>query len=495
MAVLDQPKVDQIKQLLKWHPRGMMISDLSSRLKINRNLTAKYLDLLLISGQVEFRTIGPAKLYFLSHRVPISAMLEFSSDMVIVLDNMKKILQVNEQFLRVFNVSREKLLGKHIHEVDNPFIQSLPVKYSPEDLRANPGNVTNLISLMPGGPHHFRLKQIPTLFEDGSQGITLVIEDITQQVQFQELLSTSEAMYRSIIEDQTEFITRFLPDRTMIFTNRAYSNYVGKDPETLSGSPFLPTLLDEDRAVVERAILSLHKDQPVTTFECRIVDSLGNTCWNQWTARALFNESHIHVIQATGRDITREKEHVEIERQYIRNMEFLTRTAMDFVDMGDHEDIYHYIASRVYGLVPHSLVGINSYDPTTQTLTMRCVKADSGELEYISKEMKTNIVGLVFPLDLHHDVQYALSMKNLVRGPDLYNLFFKIVPEDICKRVAEHLNFGVCYVMGFSRRGKVFGNIGIQLKKGMELQNKKIIEAFISQSSVALLRRHIRETV
>ena len=60
---------------------------------------ARYLDMLLISGQVEMQVIGAAKVYFLSHRVPISAMLEFSSDYVIVLDTEQRIIQVNEKVL------------------------------------------------------------------------------------------------------------------------------------------------------------------------------------------------------------------------------------------------------------------------------------------------------------------------------------------------------------------------------------------------------------
>jgi len=63
----------------------MTISDLATKMDTNRNLVAKYLDLLLISGQVEMEVVGAAKVYFLSHRVPMSSVLEFSSDMVIVL--------------------------------------------------------------------------------------------------------------------------------------------------------------------------------------------------------------------------------------------------------------------------------------------------------------------------------------------------------------------------------------------------------------------------
>ena len=80
---------------------------------------------------------------------------------------------------------------------------------------------------------YFRLKQLPTAFEDGDQGITLIIEDITPQITYRKMLEINEAKYRGIVEDQTEFITRFLPDGTLIFINDAYARYLGKDKEVL----------------------------------------------------------------------------------------------------------------------------------------------------------------------------------------------------------------------------------------------------------------------
>ena len=77
MGYLDQEKITRIKQVLKWRPRGMTISDLSSHLKLNRNMVAKYLEILLISGQVEMEEIGPAKVYFLTQGCPSQLCLNF----------------------------------------------------------------------------------------------------------------------------------------------------------------------------------------------------------------------------------------------------------------------------------------------------------------------------------------------------------------------------------------------------------------------------------
>jgi PAS domain-containing protein len=125
MPVLDTEKVDRLKQILKWHPRGVTISDLAAKMDMNRNLVAKYLDMLLISGQVDMEVVGAAKVYFLSRRVPISSMLEFSSDMVIVLDSEQKIVQVNDPLLRILREKKDALVGRHIRDIDNPFFRAL----------------------------------------------------------------------------------------------------------------------------------------------------------------------------------------------------------------------------------------------------------------------------------------------------------------------------------------------------------------------------------
>ena len=93
---------------------------------MNRNLVAKYLDMLLISGQVEMKVTGTAKVYYPSSRVPVSAMLEFSSDFVIMLNEWQTIIYINDPVLKLLDEKREMLVGRNTREIDNPFIRCLP---------------------------------------------------------------------------------------------------------------------------------------------------------------------------------------------------------------------------------------------------------------------------------------------------------------------------------------------------------------------------------
>ena len=184
--ILEQEKIARIKNLLKFKPKGMSISDISHSLKMNRNSVAKYLDLLLISGQVEMRSYGTAKIYFLSQRVPLSAMLSFSSDLVIIVDSDFRIIQVNENFLQAFTMTRENLIGTPLPDVPLPFIRELPledaIKESPDKTEIS----LNIRYERPATPDSalmeifYRVKLVPTVFEEGTHGITIILENVTE---------------------------------------------------------------------------------------------------------------------------------------------------------------------------------------------------------------------------------------------------------------------------------------------------------------------------
>jgi PAS domain S-box-containing protein len=306
--ILDQEKITRIKKLLKTKPKGLTISDISHNLKINRNSVAKYLEILLITGQVEMRMYGNAKVYYLSNRVPISSMLKFTSAQILVLDSDFRVVEANENFFSYFGEKKEDFIGNPIQSgvingIEGGALESLARR------AYETGEVSEEASCTREGMTRFlNIKAVPSVFDDGSRGTTLLFEDITDQRKIEEQLKVSEAKYRAIVEDQTEMVNRFDRNLTILFVNQALclAFNIGKDE--FVGRSILESIPKEEQKGVIDCIGRLTPENPVGIVEHQVIGRDGSLRWHQWTNRAIFDDQgNILEYQGVGRDITEKK--------------------------------------------------------------------------------------------------------------------------------------------------------------------------------------------
>ncbi len=125
----------------------------------------------------------------------------------------------------------------------------------------------------------------------------------------EDMLKENQARYRAIVEDQTELICRFLPDKTVTFVNEAVCRYLGKRQDEILGKNLMDFVSEEDRGEVEEAFNAIGLQNPVIIREYKIVVEGGQQRWLQYTSRGIFdNEGKLLEYQAVGHDITERKE-------------------------------------------------------------------------------------------------------------------------------------------------------------------------------------------
>lgn len=143
-------------------------------------------------------------------------------------------------------------------------------------------------------------------------------------------LRESERRYRNVVEDQTEFISRFRPDGTHVFVNEAYCRYFGLDRDAIVGHRFQPQIPPGDRERVGRFLASLTPEHPVDSIEQQIIMPDGRILWQRWSDRAIFDPAGTLIeYQSVGRDITGQKQAEEALREAgekIRESEEFLRT-------------------------------------------------------------------------------------------------------------------------------------------------------------------------
>jgi PAS domain S-box-containing protein len=150
------------------------------------------------------------------------------------------------------------------------------------------------------------------------------IRDITDLKKAEEVLVESEQRYRNVVEDQTEFICRFLPDGTHVFVNEAYCRYFNREHNKIIGKRFTPRIPDEDLVLVRSHFASLTHEMPIAHIEHRIIMPSGEIRWQRWSDRVIFNpDGRVVEYQSVGRDITEQKQLEESLRQTNKKLNLL----------------------------------------------------------------------------------------------------------------------------------------------------------------------------
>ena len=187
-------ELHRIRSLLKNTTRGLTVTEIARSIGINRNSVAKYLDILLTSGQVEKKVVGSAKIFTLTTRVPVSSILSLSSDYIFVLDDDAVITYVNENILKFEKKTYDEIVGKTLADAQVSLLSAPDILSVLKEALAGEEHIQEIA--LPGGDGtwFFRAKFVPSLLENRKRGLMIVLEDITESKKYQQHLEETVAL-------------------------------------------------------------------------------------------------------------------------------------------------------------------------------------------------------------------------------------------------------------------------------------------------------------
>ena len=291
METYDQ-ELQRIKAILRGTSKGLTVTEISRSIRINRNSVAKYLDILLTSGQVEMKAVGSAKMYSLTKRIPISSILSLSSDYIFVFDNTTTITYVNDNVLNFEKISADDIIGKQVDAVPISFF-SVPDIQALIEESINGNEITRELEVKKDSQSFFfRAKFVPSLLENRKKGLLLILEDITEIRQYQKTLEKtvaeqgkelttsyqelttaqevsreakgafeeSERRYHNLIELAQEGVWTIDTGGLTTFTNRKLADILGYSAEEMQDRPIFSFTDEKNAALLKKQLAKLKSE-------------------------------------------------------------------------------------------------------------------------------------------------------------------------------------------------------------------------------------------
>jgi diguanylate cyclase (GGDEF)-like protein/PAS domain S-box-containing protein len=117
-----------------------------------------------------------------------------------------------------------------------------------------------------------------------------------------------DALYRGIVEDQSDLVSLALPNGELTFVNETYAKHFGTTPEAMVGRNLLEYVNAHEREAVATHLRDLCQSPGTALGENRMHSASGEECWMAWSNRSI-GDAHGRVValHSVGRNITDSK--------------------------------------------------------------------------------------------------------------------------------------------------------------------------------------------
>lgn len=247
-----QEELIRIKEILKNSHQGMSVTEIAYALNKNKHSVGHYLGILLVSGQVQMRNYGKAKVFSLSSRVPLNSMFDYTKDMIIVLDQDGRVVRINDPFIAFIQQPRTEILG-HLFSTLKITGASAKGIIDPVRQSLKNGIFDQEIEIKKPVLQFYRQKILPAVFDDGKQGMIIIIEDITAKKSAELALRSSEEKFRLMAENLQDGII-INENGRVIYANNRVEEIFGYSHEELSALTPPDLAAPEDRERVKKII-------------------------------------------------------------------------------------------------------------------------------------------------------------------------------------------------------------------------------------------------
>lgn len=292
--------IENVLEILRQSKHGLTVKEIGEQLGLNRNAAAKYMDVLRAFGKVEVKEIGPAKLFTIARKPAVPQLLDYCSEMIILVDGKLNIIQANKAFLARIATENKDLIGKKINECgvvafqDKLFIDKISLAFAGYDY------VFEAMGVLGNAIVNCRFQIISIALQDGKDGVAIIGSDIRKK-------EDTYGFFADVFDVHADMICKSKPDCTVVFVNKSYCEVFEVKKADVIGKRFLDWIPEQDREEMRKRFSELTPDAPMYRQEYAIKKMDGEV-WQDWTNVGIFDKhGKLMEVLSVGKDITKQK--------------------------------------------------------------------------------------------------------------------------------------------------------------------------------------------
>lgn len=311
------------------------------------------------------------------HQRKIEELTELNSDMT----NLFRVTDIGTIFLdedlqiRRFTPAAAKTFNLVSHDIGRP-LDHVTYKFSLPTLIQDTKNVITSAKTFQHeitvDEHSYLLRILPYKDEFGEQaGVVITVVDIQALKSVQHELDEQQKLVASVLDKQSEYISRFLPDTTLTYVNNAYAQFYNSAVEELIGKKFIDMVSDVERDGILDSLSQL-KPGEENEYLYDGLDAKNQRRWLHWHQHSILDDDgKTAEIQVVGRDVTE-----------------VMQARLDLEVLNDRLKQEQDRLSKIYSLTPVMLHSILDNGEIVQVSDFWCQKMGYVRDEVIGRNLK-----------------------------------------------------------------------------------------------------------